>query len=42
MLITILLSVIGTITTYAAIKSGCGRSAFCAAFATVAAIAGSI
>lgn len=42
MLLSIALSVIGTITTYAAIKSGCGKLSLIAGFATVAAIASGV
>jgi hypothetical protein len=41
-MLTITLSVIGSLATYAAIKSGFGKLSFMAGFATVAAIAGSI
>jgi hypothetical protein len=40
-MLTITLSIIGSLATYAAVKSGCGKLSFMAGFTTVAAIAGS-
>lgn len=42
MLTTIILSVVGAVVTYAAIKSGCDKLSFLAGFATIAAIAGGV
>jgi hypothetical protein len=41
-MLTITLSVVGSLATYAAIKSGCGKLSFLAGFATVAAIASGV
>jgi hypothetical protein len=41
-MLTIILSVIGAIATYAAMKSGCGKLSFMAGFATIAAIANGV